>query len=560
MKLTLRRKVLGLIILAVVLTASILTTISIVNIISRGQARVVAFRRELLEQKKLQSKNIVTLAANVIKDLPVDQARKIVLAMRYGTNGYVSLHNYNNYFIAHPDPRLDQSDQTDLKDPNGVYIVQGLTKIAREQGEGYLNYEWSTLGQKTPRPKLSFTKAIPARQWVLTTGVYIDDLDTVVAAEQAKIRHEVSVTIGEYLLVSILLTGALLLVATVIVRRQITGPVEAITRTMKGFNNDLTTQIAVTTHDEVGELALWINQHIHTLRENIRLVARVTTDLHIHAEGFTGAVNQQSASTAELSGSVAEIASTMEELSSSASQIAQHSQGVVTRADQALVDSRQGAKEVEDLTARINDISEEIQANLAAIVELGRKSKEINKVMEIINNIANQTKLIAFNAALEAASAGESGKRFGVVAVEIRRLADNVVESTGEIEGRFAEILDTVNRLVMSSERTTHRIVEGQEYAAHTVAMLANIVDKVEESTDAARQISLSTQQQQIASNQVVLAIKDIEKGMGHSVDAIEHMNRVTAEFAEMAEKLKALVNTFKLGPEDPEPGSSSQG
>jgi methyl-accepting chemotaxis protein len=168
--------------------------------------------------------------------------------------------------------------------------------------------------------------------------------------------------------------------------------------------------------------------------------------------------------------------------------------------------------------------------------------------MEIINNIANQTKLIAFNAALEAASAGESGKRFGVVAVEIRRLADSVVESTAEIEGKITEILDSVNRLVMSSEKSFQLIQEGQEYASHTVSMLIESVDGVEETADAARQISLSTQQQQIASSQVVQALKDIEQGVRFATDSIYQTNNVTGELAELSEQLRTLISAFKIG------------
>jgi PAS domain S-box-containing protein len=230
-------------------------------------------------------------------------------------------------------------------------------------------------------------------------------------------------------------------------------------------------------------------------------------------------IDQQSEFTIQLSSSVVEISSTMEEFTSTARQIAQHSQGVVERADNTLEDIKNGSAEVKNLAGKVNNISINIQANTTEIVELGRKSKEINKVMEIINNIANQTKLIAFNAALEAASAGESGKRFGVVAVEIRRLADSVVESTTEIEDKITEILDSVNRLVMSSEKSFQLIQDGQEYASSTVAMLIEGVKGVEETTNAARQISISTQQQQIASSQVVMALKDIEKGMCHSAE-----------------------------------------
>ena len=165
--------------------------------------------------------------------------------------------------------------------------------------------------------------------------------------------------------------------------------------------------------------------------------------------------------------------------------------------------------------------------------------------------------MIAFNAALEAASAGESGKRFGVVAVEIRRLADSVVESTSEIEGKITEILDSVNRLVMSSEKSFLLIQEGQEYASHTVSMLIESVDGVDETASAARQISLSTQQQQIASSQVVLALRDIEQGVRFATDSIHQTNSATGELAELSVQLRTLIATFTIGKEGNEPGGT---
>jgi methyl-accepting chemotaxis protein len=284
----------------------------------------------------------------------------------------------------------------------------------------------------------------------------------------------------------------------------------------------------------------------------------ITEKIHSHAEAIALTMDQQSGFSTQLSSSVVEISSTMEEFSSTASQIAQHSQSVVERADKTLDDTKIGAAEVENLNFKINDISDNIQANLSEIVELGRKSKEINKVMEIINNIANQTKLIAFNAALEAASAGESGKRFGVVAVEIRRLADSVVESTSEIEGKITEILDSVNRLVMSSEKSFQLIQEGQEYASHTVSMLIESVDGVDETASAARQISLSTQQQQIASSQVVLALKDIDQGVRFATGSIHKTNSATDELLGLSEQLKTLVQTFKAGKIRDEQGTAT--
>jgi methyl-accepting chemotaxis protein len=415
-------------------------------------------------------------------------------------------------------------------------------------------------GQEELKPKISFAKAIPSRNWIVATGVYVDDIETAVVKEHNIIRREVSISIVQDVVISLTVLVLMQIIAYFLVSRFISGPIEAITGMLKNFNNDLTMTVPVTTADEVGELARWFNEHIGRLHQIISKFSGITEKIHSHTGAIALTMDQQSGFSTQLSSSVVEISSTMEEFSSTASQIAQHSQSVVERADKTLTDTKNGAAEVENLSFKVNDVSHNIQANLNEIVELGRKSKEINKVMEIINNIANQTKLIAFNAALEAASAGESGKRFGVVAVEIRRLADSVVESTAEIEGKITEILDSVNRLVMSSEKSFQLIQEGQEYASHTVSMLIESVDGVEETTDAARQISLSTQQQQIASSQVVLALKDIEQGVRFATDSIHQTNNVTDELLELSEQLKEMVTTFKIGTEGTGQGSAESG
>ena len=558
MRISLRKKVLGLTFICVFSIAAIISVISIMNIISRGEERIAAYRATLLSEKMQQIKGYVEMAVHVLEKMPAEDGKKVIKNMRYGQSGYLWINDFNNIMISHPDPRLEGKDQSDLRDPNGVYILREITKVSREKGEGFLNYMWKVPGQEAMKPKTSFAKAMPSRNWIIGTGIYVDDIETAVAKEHNAIRGEVSNSIFQYVAVSLAVLVLLQIMAFFLVNRFIAGPIEAITGSLKNFNNDLTTTVPVTTDDEVGELARWLNEHIKRLNGIIGKVSGITDKIHSHAGAIAATMDQQSGFSTQLSSSVVEISATMEEFSSTASQIAQHSQGVVERADKTLGDTKNGAAEVENLNFKINDINDNIQANLGEIVELGRKSKEINKVMEIINNIANQTKLIAFNAALEAASAGEAGKRFGVVAVEIRRLADSVVESTSEIEGKITEILDSVNRLVMSSEKSSLLIQEGQEYASHTVVMLIESVDGVDETASAARQISLSTQQQQIASSQVVLALKDIEQGVRFATDSIHQTNSATDELLGLSEQLKKLVITFKVDNEGGEGAESS--
>lgn len=557
MEISLRKKVLGLTFICVFLMATVISTISIINIVSRGDARITAYRATLISEREQQIKGYVEMVVRVLEKAAPEDAKKVARNMRYGQSGYIWIQDFNNLVLVHPDPRMEGTNQSDLRDPNGVYILREITKICREKGEGYLNYMWKMPGQETMKPKISFARAIPSRNWIVATGIYVDDIDAAVVKERAAISREVSSSITQYIVLSLTVLVLMQILAFFLVNRFIAGPIEKITGILRNFGNDLTVSVPVTTADEVGELARWFNEHIGRLHQIIGRVSGITEKIHGHTGAIALTMDQQSGFSTQLSSSVVEISSTMEEFTSTASQIAQHSQGVVERADKTLEDTKVGAAEVENLSFKVNDLSHNIQANLSEIVELGRKSKEINKVMEIINNIANQTKLIAFNAALEAASAGEAGKRFGVVAVEIRRLADSVVESTAEIEGKITEILDSVNRLVMSSEKSFQLIQEGQEYAAHTVAMLIESVDGVEETTDAARQISLSTQQQQIASSQVVLALKDIEQGVRYATDSIHQTNSVTDELLDLSEQLKTLVMTFRIDKEAVDPEAS---
>ncbi len=249
----------------------------------------------------------------------------------------------------------------------------------------------------------------------------------------------------------------------------------------------------------------------------------------------------------DMSATVVEITSTMEELSASSTQIADHSTSVVEIANQTLDNSKKGFDSMQQLLTKMADIRSGNQNSLKEIVELGAKSKEISKVMEIINAIADQTKLIAFNAALEAAGAGESGRRFGVVAAEIRRLADSVTDSTNEIEHKIQEIQGAISRLVITSEKGTGTIDAGMAASADTAHYLDDLVDAASQTSSAAQQISLSTQQQKTAGSQVVAALREIVTASAHTAQSIRSITEIGNEMNEMSHQLSELVHQFKL-------------
>lgn len=310
---------------------------------------------------------------------------------------------------------------------------------------------------------------------------------------------------------------------------------------------DLSQPILIHGNDELAELA----QAAETMRHGLsKLVAEVEDDatrVHAAAREIAQAVDSQAANSSEMSASMSEITSTMEELSASSTQIAEYSESVVGVAKRTLDESRGGAESMQHLVERMGEISRDNEQALAEIVELGDKSKEISRVMEIINAVADQTKLIAFNAALEASSAGDAGKRFGVVAAEIRRLADSVTESTGEIEQKVNEIQATIARLVVTSEKGSSGIREGMDESSQTAKLLSTMVDGAGETNNAAQQINLSSQQQKTASGQVVEVLRDMVTTTSDTADAVRRIAEIATDMTAISATLEERVERFRL-------------
>ena len=329
-----------------------------------------------------------------------------------------------------------------------------------------------------------------------------------------------------------------------------------ITRTL-----NLSQRLETTDKAELGELAAQTNSLLERLAfaiSGVQSSSARLTDTANNLAATAGLVSRNTdrqqevsqsmaAAVEEMSSSVAEITSTMEELSASSTQIADYSQSVVDVANLTLESSKKGANAMQHLQLRMADIHQDSENSLQEIVQLGSKSKEISKVMDLINTLAAQTKLIAFNAALEASSAGESGKRFSVVASEIRRLADSVTDSTHEIEDRIQEIQDSINRLVITSEKGASSIQLGMQVSLETAQDLSALVQAASKTSSAAQQISLSTRQQKTASSQVVIALRDIANASTHNAQSVRQITEISEEMISMSEDLSYLVREFHL-------------
>lgn len=348
----------------------------------------------------------------------------------------------------------------------------------------------------------------------------------------------------------------------------LTGPLIRLQQQLKAITQslDLTQRVETDDRAELGDLANQTNALLARLSHTLQAVSQNAESLNHVADrlartaGLSGTtahtqrddIHQEASQTMaaaveEMASSVAEITSTMEELSTSSTQIADHSQSVVNVANQTLERSRTGTTAMQTLQTKMQAIRHDNEQSLAEIMALGAKSKQISKVMELINHLAAQTKLIAFNAALEASSAGDAGRRFSVVASEIRRLADSVTDSTQEIEDHTDEIQSAINRLVVASEKGATSIEQGVEVSKNTAQDLEALLKAANQTSNAAQQISLSTQQQKTASNQVVVALRDIDAASSRNAQSMRSITDISADMITMSAELNALVQEFQL-------------
>ncbi len=310
---------------------------------------------------------------------------------------------------------------------------------------------------------------------------------------------------------------------------------------------DLTVTADTARRDEIGRLITAAGRMAESLREIVSTTAASALQISTATDDISEIAQEQVSVATEQSASVSQIHTSVVNLSGAFKKIAEHAGSVTDLADRALADSKEGDQAVEFVMGKIADVSAYNQENIREIHELRNRSKQITKVMKIIRDIAGQTRLIAFNAGIEASGAGQAGKRFGVVAGEIRRLADSVSASTEEIVGAIEGIQAGVDAMIVTSEKRDKAVADVAAYADQTVDKLKRIVDGAQATVTAAGQISRSTRQQKSSFDQIVTAIDEIDKGARLAAESIRRISSITTDLQSLAANLQELIRKFRL-------------
>jgi methyl-accepting chemotaxis protein len=296
--------------------------------------------------------------------------------------------------------------------------------------------------------------------------------------------------------------------------------------------------LAVQTDTDIDGLAIETERLFTDVAGMLSQARAINNDIRALTTQVLAATEQQASGAAEQAAAVTQTSATVEELAQTSKQIADNSQAVAQIAERTLASAEEGMQTVADTADGIEDIRLSNQASSDRILQLGERSQEIGRVLVIIDDIAEQTKILALNAAIEAARAGEAGKGFSVVAEEIRKLADSVTESTSEIGRVVREIQSSSSSLVMSTEKASKKVDEGKLLARRTADSLDTIVQQVEETTDSAKQISIATQQQRTASDQVVISMREMAQVATQSAEASRQIQSAITELNRLADSL----------------------
>jgi methyl-accepting chemotaxis protein len=322
---------------------------------------------------------------------------------------------------------------------------------------------------------------------------------------------------------------------------------EGLKQLLKGLEaNNLSLNLTARSRDEFGELITAFNRFLSRLRSafvsfdhDANLVAISVYDLSSSAKEITTTANEQSAS-------VSEIVSTMENSKNLSEQMAAKTSEVADLAKQTQDLSRKGA----ELRDANQEMMEEIRAQNGKIISEIRNLTDmigrINEAIGIIDGIADQTKLIAFNASLEASSSGEVGARFSVVAGEIRRFADNVVDSTAEIKQKIEEVQAASQSLITEANNGSKQIDQGYERMVEQKQVFENIVENSQNVATRSQQISNLSKQQEYASSQIFSTLKEISAGVKQFVTATASTSKIADNLNVMSSGLRDTVGKYR--------------
>lgn len=303
----------------------------------------------------------------------------------------------------------------------------------------------------------------------------------------------------------------------------------------------------VTSADELGVLQEAFNEMQISLRD-IALQSRgVCENLTLAASQILASTQQQAAGTKQQAAAVQEITTTVEQISLSGKQVAERARQVAGTAEAVATSGSQGLQAVRDASVGMEAIREQAETVAENIITLSERTQAVGEIIATVNDIAEQSNLVALNAAIEAADAREQGRRFSVVANEIKNLADQAKEATSQVRGILEQTQKGINTSVMLTEEALKRVETGRERTSVSEQVIRQMAGNIQESVHAFQQIVGATNQQQIGLEQVTQALHEIRQASQQTANTTAQLERASLDLTGLGQQLAKTLEKYRL-------------
>ena len=531
---------------------AMLVSVVVVGLIFLSISSLMQQYDSLEQEQYTKTQNLVESAHSIIEHnyalfqqgkLSEQQAKQAALdtiaALRYDKSNYFWINDYQPAMVMHPfKPELEGKSLANNKDPDGVHLFVDMVNVVKRQGEGFVPYKWPKPGKDQPVDKIAYVKGFTPWQWIIGSGVYIDTIEDAFAS----LRNHVIIT-------AVVIIG-LLIALSYLIANSILRPTQLAADMMKDISQgegDLTQQLDENGNDEVSRLSRYFNLYTAKMRESLKQVAQNAQQVNQYAHNVDDATKTNHSFIELQNDSSTQVATAMEEMTHQIHDVSQNADQAEHAANDAAQNASTGKQVLNKTIAAIETLSHNIEQVSKVTTDLAAESNNIGSVLDVIRSIAEQTNLLALNAAIEAARAGEQGRGFAVVADEVRTLASRTGKSTDEIQAMISKLQAgakaAVDAVSASQQLSSETVLQAGE-ASSSLSEIERLVTIIK---DMNSQIARATEQQTSAADEVNLRINELSQSTEQSLSNTQGLSDASESLKQSSQALSDVVNRFRL-------------
>jgi len=560
MRLTLKSKVVLLALIPIALFALVISGAVVKTLQNQAEDQITQTRERLMQESRDQLQGYIQIALGSVQTLYEQSANgdmesraaaiAILSKIEFGNDGYFFAHDSNVVRLFRGTSSKDVgSDLSNRQDSNGVYINRELVRVAKNNSY-YVNYASPLPGNEAVSvPKLAYSYYLPKWDMALGTAINLNGIDTQVAAVQTSIDERISNIITSILLVAVVML-LVFGIFGVTLANTFLRPLLRLKQNLDDIaegDGDLTHRLPVTSDDELGDLATAFNRFV----EKVHGMVRQTVDMTGQLTQLVGEVNAQAQRSEQAMSQqrqeTDQVAAAINEMSSAAHEVAHSAQNASEAAQQTDREGQEAKRVVDGSIKQIHSLVMEIRDGGNSLDKLNEDVQSIVSVLGVIRSIADQTNLLALNAAIEAARAGEAGRGFAVVADEVRALASRTQTSTAEIQNMTDRLLQGTAGAVKSMRQASDTGELTSEHANQAGASLDAIANLIGTINSMNAQIASAAEEQTAVAEEINRSVHQIAMTVEKVADETRQGADTTRNLSNLGERLGTLVRQFKI-------------